>query len=153
MGLDYKSYEVLVGQYFPLEPRPQSIVKRSGDCHGVDAMDLIRDFPVGTPWNQVPTEALDLNCYSLSFFSDEGFSYYLPSFLLRSLLNNEVYQFTVFSLAPEAPLEQRHKSRLSRLSALQAKCVMMLLDDSENEKGYRHSLDVKYFWDDLSGIL
>jgi hypothetical protein len=47
----------------------------------------IRDVFKGKRWEEIPLSVLDYHYSSLSFFSPEAYRYYLPAFLLASVLN------------------------------------------------------------------
>ena len=112
---------------FPVTPTPKRIVTDSLDCDGIDCSDLKRDFPKGKYWTDIPGDRLDYNCYSLAFFSDEAFRYFSPAFMIRGIINNDVFQFTCYSLSlPAGDLDDFH-SRANFFSSEQARVVMDFL--------------------------
>lgn len=146
MSMNIEWYKTTLRTAFPVEGAPALVATDEGDFGGIDAEEIRRDFCVGCRWDEIQDAALDRNCYSLDFFSDEAYRYYLPAFLLRALSNNEVYQFTIFSLAPEGPLDQLFFRRNALFNLQQVECIVAILNDAEKRKGYKHSNEVKSFW-------
>lgn len=133
---------------FPVTPTPKRIVTDSLDYDGIDCRDLKRDFPKGRYWTDIPGDRLDFNCYSLAFFSDEAFRYYAPAFMIRGIINNDVFQFTCYSLSlPEGDMDI-FTSRANLFSREQV-CVVLDFLLLAKEKKYDVTASL-LFWGQLS---
>ena len=124
---------------------PGNPIRDTGDVDGVDSVDLLNGFPPGAFWELIDQQVIDYNCHSLPFFNEMAYVYYLPSFLIRSLSNGEVYEFTFYSLTPvSVDLDLETKKKL--LTESQLDCVRQFLCEAKTTKGFEITKEMHYFW-------
>ena len=94
-----------------------------------EAISLLEQFK-GKDWREIPLEVLKRNRFSLSLFTPEAFRYYLPTFILASVLHSDEVDTlpdSVFcSLTPpeqEGTEMDEFLKRVGSFSALQREAI------------------------------
>jgi hypothetical protein len=69
-----------------------------GSTEGSEPMDEVQPFIGLEEWSQVSPDILDKHSGSLNFFSEAGFRFFLPAFMVADLNEQLVYADPLFSL-------------------------------------------------------
>lgn len=73
----------------------------------------------GDDWREIPSKVLEEECSALAFLSPDGFTFFLPAYLVHVIRNHResnATQSTISSLYPEGGSQRKYF--LSRISAL-----------------------------------
>ena len=69
-----------------------------GSTEGSEPLEEIQPFIGQLDWTEIPTSVLDSHSGSLNFFSEAGYRFYLPAYLIADLNGDLEYADPVFSL-------------------------------------------------------
>lgn len=69
-----------------------------GSREGSEPLDEVQPFIGRVNWSEVPANILDKHSGSLNFFSEAGYRFFLPAYLVADLKDQLVYADPIFSL-------------------------------------------------------
>lgn len=134
---------------FPVRPMPTRIT----ECPCPECRDLHCAF-YGREWKGISDRTLEANFSSLSLFSPQAFSYFLPAYLTYSLkhfvLFCDVLEFTIYALSPDAKFTKDPtranwmKDRFKPLNETQCDVILKFLSlvaRDEDLSGFHTQLD------------
>jgi hypothetical protein len=112
-------------------PGDSKLVYDNSGTH-LECAEVEKEFK-GKHWNVMPLEVLRRNSASIFFLSPEAYQFYLPAYLLCSILHyaesDKIPDSIVFSLIPpiDAKVAELYRKRVQRFTPVQKRAIRSFL--------------------------
>jgi len=135
-GRDYNALIERIGRAFADVPYPgdDRIISTPEHVAACDECGGLRKALAGRSWQELIDDetSYDHVSHAMSFFSDEGWQYYLPAYLIQTIRRGQLNSL-YFRPVADPVLAEFHERRVNRLNAEQCRAVVEYLRAAQVE--------------------